>query len=429
MLPPRRWRARRSGRLDLVNRSALNERTILNDSTQRPLDGLRVIEAGQLLAGPFAGTILGYFGAEVIKVEPPGAGDPIRRWRKLRNGQSLWWSSLARNKKSVTLDLKSARGRELMRQLIETADVLVENFKPGTMEKWDLGPDEFKQKNPGLIYARISGYGQTGPSAPKPGFASVCEGFGGFRYVNGFPGESPVRPNLSMGDTLAGIHAALGILLAYINRNRAENGTGQVVDIAIFESVFNLLEGVVPEYDGAGMIREPSGSTLTGIVPSNTYRCGDGKLIVIGANTESMFKRLSKVMGQPEMGDDPRLSDNNKRVEHQEEIDGKIAAWASAHPAATALSQLDDGGVAAGPIYSVADIFEDPQYEARGLLQKVTVDGEPLTIPAILPHLAGTPGRTDWPGPRLGSHNEEIFSEVLKLSSDEQATLRDTGVI
>jgi len=232
-----------------------------------------------------------------------------------------------------------------------------------------------------------------------------------------------------MGDTLAGIHAALGILLAYINRNRAQNGTGQVVDIAIFESVFNLLEGVVPEYDGAGMIREPSGSTLTGIVPSNTYRCGDGKLIVIGANTESMFKRLSKVMGQPEMGDDPRLSDNNKRVEHQEEIDGKIAAWASSHPAATALSHLDDGGVAAGPIYSVADIFEDPQYEARGLLQKVTVDGEPLTIPAILPHLAGTPGRTDWPGPRLGSHNEEIFSEVLKLSSDEQATLRDTGVI
>ena len=395
----------------------------------RPLDGLRVIETGQLLAGPFAGTILGYFGAEVIKIEPPDKGDPIRGWRQLRNGQSLWWSSLARNKKSVTLDLKSDRGRELMSDLIRSADILVENFKPGTMEKWGLGPDEFKQSNPGLIYARISGYGQTGPSAPKPGFASVCEGFGGFRYVNGFPGQSPVRPNLSMGDTLAGIHAALGILLAYINRTRGGNGKGQVVDVAIFESVFNLLEGVVPEYDGAGIIREPSGSTLTGIVPSNTYRCGDGKLIVIGANTDSMFKRLAKVMGQSEMGDDPRLADNNKRVQHQDEIDGKIAHWVSSEASATILQQLDDAGVAAGPIYSVADIFTDPQYAARGLLQTVTVDGEPLTIPAIVPHLSETPGATVWPGPRLGSHNDEIFSELLNLSNEQQAELRASGVI
>jgi len=400
-----------------------------NHSAQRPLDGLRVIEVGQLLAGPFAGTILGYFGAEVIKVEPPGSGDPIRRWRKLKNGQSLWWSSLARNKKCVTIDLKSDRGRELMRNLVDTADVIVENFKPGTMEKWGLGPEQFKQSNPGLIYARISGYGQTGPSAPKPGFASVCEGFGGFRYVNGFPGQPPVRPNLSIGDTLAGIHAALGILLAYINRTREGNGKGQIVDVAIFEAVFNLLEAVVPEYDGAGMIREPSGSTLTGIVPSNTYRCGDGKLIVIGANTDSMFKRLSKVMGRPEMGDDPRYGGNNERVEHQEEIDGIIAAWVGSHPAATALTQLDEAGVAAGPIYSVEDIFNDPQYQARGLLQQVTVDGEPLTIPAIVPHLSETPGATDWPGPGLGSHNDEVFSKVLGLSQDEQSVLRESGVI
>lgn len=401
------------------------------DSTtaQLPLAGLRVIEVGQLLAGPWAGTILGYYGAEVIKVEPPETGDPIRRWRKLRNGQSLWWSSLARNKKCVTLDLKSARGRELMAELMNSADVLVENFKPGTMEKWGLGPDVFKQSNPGLIYARISGYGQTGPSAPKPGFASVCEGFGGFRYVNGFPGEPPVRPNLSIGDTLAGLHAAMGILLAYINRNRADGGSGQVVDVAIFESVFSLLEGVVPEFDGAGIIREPSGSTLTGIVPSNTYRCGDGKLIVIGANTDSMFKRLAKLMEQPEMGDDPRFSDNAKRVEHQEEIDGRIAAWAAARPAAVALDSLDDAGVAAGPIYNVEDIFNDPQYRARGLLQQVTVDGEPLTIPAIVPLLSETPGTTRWPGPKIGSHNDEVFSEILKLSASEQATLRDDGVI
>jgi len=397
------------------------------DSAQRPLDGLRVIEAGQLLAGPFAGTILGYYGAEVIKVEPPEAGDPIRRWRKLKNGQSLWWSSLGRNKKCVTLDLKSDRGRELMRELIDTADVIIENFKPGTMEKWGLGPDEFKQSNPGLIYARISGYGQTGPSAPKPGFASVCEGFGGFRYVNGFPNEAPVRPNLSIGDTLAGIHAALGILLAYINRTNS--GTGQIVDIAIFEAVFNLLEGVIPEYDGAGMIREPSGSTITGIVPSNTYRCEDGKLIVIGANTDSMFKRLADAMGDPVMAADARFTDNNKRVEHQDEIDGKIAAWAASLPAATALSELDAAGVAAGPIYSVKDIFEDPQYAARGLLQQVTVDGEPLTIPAIVPHLSETPGATQWPGPRVGSHNDEVFSAVLNLSADEQSALRADGVI
>ncbi|MGR9091385.1 MAG: CaiB/BaiF CoA transferase family protein [Gammaproteobacteria bacterium] len=398
-------------------------------SSQQPLAGLRVIEAGQLLAGPWAGTILGYYGAEVIKVEPPETGDPIRRWRKLKNGQSLWWSSLARNKKCVTLDLKSERGRALMADLTNSADVIVENFKPGTMEKWGLGPEAFKQSNPGLIYARISGYGQTGPSAPKPGFASVCEGFGGFRYVNGFPGEPPVRPNLSIGDTLAGIHAAMGILLAYINRNRPDGGSGQVVDVAIFESVFSLLEGVVPEFDGAGVIREPSGSTLTGIVPSNTYRCGDGKLIVIGANTDSMFKRLSKVMEQAEMGDDPRFSDNAKRVEHQEEIDGRIAAWAAARPAADALGMLDDAGVAAGPIYNVEDIFNDPQYRARGLLQQVTVDGEPLTIPAIIPRLSETPGATRWPGPKLGSHNDEVFSDILNLSTEEQAALRDDGVI
>jgi len=398
-------------------------------TAQQPLAGLRVIEVGQLLAGPWAGTILGYYGAEVIKVEPPASGDPIRRWRKLKNGQSLWWSSLARNKKCVTLDLKSARGRELMAELTNSADVLVENFKPGTMEKWGLGPEVFKESNPGLIYARISGYGQTGPSAPKPGFASVCEGFGGFRYVNGFPGEPPVRPNLSIGDTLAGLHAAMGILLAYINRNRADGGSGQVVDVAIFESVFSLLEGVVPEFDGAGIIREPSGSTLTGIVPSNTYRCGDGKLIVIGANTDSMFKRLAKLMEQPEMADDPRFADNAQRVEHQEEIDGRIAAWAAARPAAATLDLLDDAGVAAGPIYSVEDIFNDPQYRARGLLQQVTVDGEPLTIPAIIPRLSDTPGTTRWPGPKLGSHNDEVFSEILNLSASEQAALRHDGVI
>jgi crotonobetainyl-CoA:carnitine CoA-transferase CaiB-like acyl-CoA transferase len=393
----------------------------------RPLAGMRVIEIGQLLAGPFTGTILGYFGAEVIKVEPPGQGDPIRGWREVRNGTSLWWASLARNKKCVTLDLREERGRALLRRMAAKADVFIENFRPGTMEKWGLDPDALKVDNPGLIYARISGYGQTGPYAPKAGFASVCEAFGGFRYVNGFPGEPPVRPNLSIGDTLAGIHAALGVLLAYIGRQR--DGQGQVVDVAIFEAVFNLLEGVIPEYAGAGVVRQPSGSTLTGIVPSNTYRCADGRLIVIGANTNSMFKRLAEAMGQPAMAGDPRFADNAGRVTHQTEIDDAVEAWTRSQPAAAALAALDEAGVAAGPIYDARDMFADPQFRARGLFQEVTIDGEPLTIPAIVPLLARTPGRTDFPGPALGSHNDAVYREWLGLEAQELAALRDDGVI
>jgi crotonobetainyl-CoA:carnitine CoA-transferase CaiB-like acyl-CoA transferase len=393
----------------------------------RPLAGMRVIEIGQLLAGPFTGTILGYFGAEVIKVEPPGQGDPIRGWREVRNGTSLWWASLARNKKCVTLDLRDERGRALLRRMAARADVFIENFRPGTMEKWGLDPDTLKADNPGLIYARISGYGQTGPYAPKAGFASVCEAFGGFRYVNGFPGQPPVRPNLSIGDTLAGIHAALGVLLAYIGRQR--DGRGQVVDVAIFEAVFNLLEAVIPEYAGAGVVRQPSGSTLTGIVPSNTYRCADGRLIVIGANTNSMFKRLVEAMGRPQMGDDPRFRDNAGRVAHQQEIDGAVEAWTRGLPAAAALEALDEAGVAAGPIYDARDMFEDAQFRARGLFQEVTIDGEPLTIPAIVPLLSRTPGHTDFPGPALGSHNEAVYGEWLGLDGTELAGLRDEGVI
>ena len=400
----------------------------MTGNNAKPLTGVRVVEVGQLLAGPWAGTMLAYFGAEVIKIEPPEIGDPIRKWRAVKNDTSLWWSSLARNKKCVTLDLKDDKGRELLGELINKSDVLIENFKPGVMEKWGLGPEVFEQSNPGLIYARISGYGQTGPYAKKPGFASVCEGFGGFRYVNGFPGDPPVRPNLSIGDTLAGMHAAMGILLAYINRECRE-GNGQVVDVSIFESIFNLLEAVVPEYSGAGLIREPSGSTLTGIVPSNTYRCGDDKLIVIGANTESMFKRLSEAMNDPAMGEDPKYQGNANRVEHQAEIDAKVAAWTKTLSSSEALAILDDAGVAAGPIYSVADMFEDPQYKARGLLQEVTINGEPLHIPAILPRLAETPGETEWPGPAVGSHNAEVYGEILGLSDEQTRSLRDAGVI
>lgn len=399
------------------------------ENVRRPLDGVRVIEVGQLLAGPFAATILGYYGAEVIKVEPPEGGDPIRRWRVVKNDTSLWWYSLARNKKCVTLDLRVEEGRKVLRQLVDKADVFIENFRPGTMEKWGLGPDEVKQTNPGLIYARISGYGQTGPYAPRPGFASVCEGFGGFRYVNGFPGEPSVRPNLSIGDTLAGLHAALGILLAYIGRDKSRHGEGQVVDVAIFEAIYNLMESVVPEYDGAGVVREPSGSTLTGIVPSNIYPTRDGKTIIIGANTNPMFQRLCELMGKPAMAQDPRYRENMNRVEHQAELDGLIAQWTGSLDMAEVLALLEKGGVAAGPIYSVADMFNDPQYHARGLFETVTIDGEPLKIPAIVPHLAATPGRTDWPGEPLGAHNDEIYRELLGLSEDAVAALKQGGVI
>ena len=395
----------------------------------RPLEGLRVIEVGQLLAGPFAATILGYYGAEVIKVEPPDGGDPIRRWRIVKNETSLWWYSIARNKKCVTLDLRERRGRDILRTLVNQSDVLIENFRPGTMEKWELGPAEFKQSNPGLIYSRVSGYGQTGPYAPRPGFASVCEGFGGFRYVNGFPGQPSVRPNLSIGDTLAGVHAAFGILLAYIARGRVTHGAGQVVDVAIFESIYNLMEGVVPEYDGAGIIREASGSTLTGIVPSNIYPTQDGKTIIIGANTNSMFQRLCELMGEAGMAHDPRYKENNNRVEHQTELDGLIGRWTGAMTASEVLAKLEAAGVAAGPIYSVADMVADPQYQARGLFEEVMVDGETLKIPAIIPRLTDTPGRTDWPGAMLGAHNDEVDLGLLGMSAGELAELKAAGVV
>lgn len=395
----------------------------------RPLDGVRVLELGQLLAGPFAGSVLGYFGAEVIKVEPPGKGDPLRGWRILEQGTSLWWRSLGRNKKCITLNLYHEKGRQLARQLADRADVLLENFRPGTMEKWDLGPDELHTTNPGLIYARIAGYGQTGPYAARPGFASVCEGIGGFRYLNGFPGGPPVRPNLSIGDTLAGLHAVVGILLAYIQRQRPASGQGQVVDVAIYEAVFNLLEAVVPEYDGAGVIREPSGSALTGIVPTNTYLCRDGTYVIIGGNADSIFQRLMRTAGRPDMADDARFATNAGRVAHAPEIDAAISAWTATLDAAEVLRQLEAAAVPAGPIYSVADMMRDPHFHARGLFQEVTVNGKPLKIPAIPPRLSVTPGGTDWPGPEVGAHNREILGGLLGLADAELETLRSAGVI
>lgn len=396
----------------------------------RPLDGIRVLELGQLLAGPFAGSMLGYYGAEVIKVEPPGTGDPLRRWRVLdEDGTSFWWRSLARNKKCVTANLRIDAGRDLVRRLARECDVLVENFRPGVMEQWGLGPADLQADNPGLIYARISGYGQDGPYASKAGFASVCEGFGGFRYVNGQPGEAPVRPNLSIGDTLAGLHTMIGVLMAVVQRGKDPAGRGQVIDTALYEAVFNLLEGVVPEYDGAGVIREPSGSTITGIVPTNTYRCADGKFIIIGANGDSIFKRLCEAMARPDMAADERFADNAGRVVHEREIDAVIEGWTHSLDSADALALLEAARVPSGPIYSVADMLGDPHFIARGLFEEVEVDGRPLKIPAMVPKLSATPGRTDWPGPAVGAYNEEIYRDLLGLGEAELARLRDAGVI
>jgi crotonobetainyl-CoA:carnitine CoA-transferase CaiB-like acyl-CoA transferase len=392
-----------------------------------PLSGYRVIELGQLLAGPFAGCILGYFGAEVIKIESPDGGDPIRRWREIKDGTSLWWYSLARNKKSVTINLKSEKGVAMVKQLINAADVVIENFRPGVVEAWGLGPDEFKQSNPRLVYARISGYGQNGPYSAKPGFASVCEGMSGFRYVNGQPGEAPVRPNLSIGDSISGIHAALGICMALLEQK--QSGSGQVVDVALYESMFNLMEAVIPEYDGAAVVREPSGSTVTGIVPTNTYRCRDGKYVVIGGNGDSIFQRLMVAVGRPEMAQDPRLASNPGRVKHEAEIDRVLSDWCQQKESADLLDLLDQSRVPAGPIYNVEDMVNDAHFNARGLFEEVEINGAPLKIPAIMPKLEKTPGSTQWPGPRLGSHNQEVLGELLGITVDEMEGLAQDGVI
>jgi len=395
----------------------------------RPLDGVRVIEVGQLLAGPFAGTMLAYFGAEVIKVEPPGAGDPIRGWRELDDsGTAYWWRSLGRNKKSVTANLRTDAGRKIVRQLMLGADVVIENFKPGSMEKWGLGPAQMEAANPKLIFARISGYGQNGPNASKPGYASVTEAFSGFRYLNGFPGDVPARPNLSLGDTVAGIHAVIGILLALLERKQARGIQGQVVDVALYEAMFNLMEGVVSEYDGAKAIREPAGSTITGIVPTNTYLCADNKHVVIGANGDSIFVRMMRAMDHEDIAVNQKYSDNPGRVAHQEFIDGTIAVWTKARTSTEVIRILEAAQVPVGPIYNIADMMADPHYQARELFEELPTDQGPLKVPAILPKLSHTPGRSDWAGGPVGSHTQEVLKQI-GYSDDQLSALKKQGDI
>ena len=397
----------------------------MGEKVNKPLQGLRVIELGQLLAGPFAGCMLGYFGAEVIKVEPPG-GDPIRNWREVKDGTSLWWRSLGRNKKCISLDLKTPEGRDLVKQLLKSADIVVENFRPGVLEGWGLDPESLRADNPDLIYARISGYGQTGPYAEKAGFASACEAISGFRYVNGYPDQAPVRPNLSLGDTISGLHAVLGILMALRSRDRGDGG--QVVDVALYESMFNLLEAVVPEYDGADVVRQPSGTTVTGIVPTNTYRCADDKYLVIGGNGDSIFARLMTAVGREDMAENSQYASNAQRVVHEAEIDQVLTDWCAGQSLAGAMEILEQHRVPCGPVYNVADMMVDKHFKQRGLFEQVEINGQPLKIPAIMPKLANTPGNTDWPGPEIASHTDEIL-QGLGLDSEQIADLKNSGVV
>lgn len=405
-------------------------------SAAGPLAGLRVLELGQLIAGPFAGRMMADFGADVIKVEPPAragaeGGDPLRKWRKLHpddpSGTSLWWSVQARNKRSVTVDLKAKSGQQIVRELAARADIVVENFRPGALEKWGLDYEQLSAANPGLILVRLSGYGQTGPYRDRPGFGAIAESMGGMRYVTGFPDRPPVRMNLSIGDSLAALHAVIGALMAL--HHRRETGKGQVVDVALYEAVFNMMESTLPEFDRYGIVRERTGTNLTGIVPSNTYPTADGRHIVIGGNGDSIFKRLMRAIGRDDLADDPALANNAGRAARAQEIDDAIAAWTSAHSLDDGLAVMEAADVPSGRIYSAADMVSDPQYLARGMIERATLaDGTPLAMPAAVPKLSDTPGATRWPGPRLGEHTDAVLAE-LGYDAARIAALREDGVI
>ena len=393
-----------------------------------PLQGVRVIELGTLIAGPFCARLLAEFGAEVIKIEPPGGGDPLRKWRKLHDGTSLWWYAQARNKKSVTLDLKHREAQEIVRQLARGADVVVENFRPGALEKWGLGWNELSRINPRLIMIRLSGFGQTGPYRDRPGFGAIAESMGGLRYVTGHPDRPPVRVGVSIGDSIAALHGVIGALMALHHRN-VNGGRGQFVDVALYEAVFNMMESVLPEYDMFGYVRERSGASLPGIVPSNTYVTRDGKYVVIGANADSIFKRMMNAIGRSDLADDPALAHNDGRVARTEEIEKVIGDWVAGHDLERVLEVLEKADVPSGKIYDIADIARDAHYAAREMIGSYRLkDGRSLKLPGIVPKLSETPGETKWVGPALGEHTAEVLS-ALGYSAEQQRELKKRGVI
>jgi len=381
-----------------------------------------------LIAGPFAGRILAEFGADVIKVEPPASGDPLRNWRKLHQGTSLWWLAQARNKRSVAADLKTKEGQEIVCALSRRADVVIENFRPGTLEKWGLGYEELSRDNPGLVLVRLSGYGQTGPYRDRPGFGAIGEAMGGLRYLTGHPDRPPARTGVSLGDSLAALYGVIGALIA-LQQRQTNGGKGQIVDVALYEAVFSMLESTLPEYAMTGYVRERSGGALPGITPSNTYRCKDGAWVVIGGNADSIFRRLMRVIGRDDLASDPSLADNAGRTARAADLDAAIEAWTSGLPLHEVLAKLQAAEVPGGRIYSVADIVQDAHYRAREMIEKARLPGgEEVLLPGIVPKLSATPGETRWLGPRLGEHTAEVLRE-LGYDEGRQRELRAKGVI
>ena len=392
-----------------------------------PLKGITVLELGSLIAGPFCAKTLGDFGAEVIKIEPPGEGDALRKWRRMRNGTSLWWHVQSRNKKSVTCDLRRAEGQEIVRRLARRSHIVIENFRPGALEKWQLGWETLSRENPKLVLVRISGYGQSGPYRERPGFAAIAEALGGLRYVTGFPDRPPARANLSLGDTLAALHGVIGALLAL--HHVSSGGEGQVIDVALYESVFNCMESLLPEYAAQRYVRERSGSALPGIAPSNLYPCRGGEYVLIAGNADSLYCRLMSAIGREDLRDDPALARNDGRAAQMERIDAAIAAWSRSRTQAEVLAAMEAAEVPAGRIYSAADIAADPHYAARGMLQKITAaDGEPLTVPGVIPVLSATPGAIRSKAPKLGEHTEEVLRDI-GYSGAEIAKLKESRIL
>jgi formyl-CoA transferase len=376
-----------------------------------PLEGIRVIELGSLIAGPYAGVLFAQFGADVIKIEPPAIGDPLRKWRKMDGDTSLWWYSQSRNKQSLTLNLKDPDAQEVLKRLVSDADVLIENFRPGTLEKWNLGWDALSKVNPRLVMLRVSGYGQSGPQAGKPGFAAIAEAIGGLRYLIGYPDRAPVRTGVSIGDTLASLYGVVGSLMAL--RHAEATGEGQVVDVSLVESVLAVTESLIPEYGADGTIRERTGSSLPGIAPSNTYTTRDGRYLVLAANGDSIFNRLMQAIGRPDIADDPQFKHNDGRAKASDELDAILGAWSSSVTLTEALDILEAAEVPASGINSVAEVFEDEQIQARGSIERHALEsGLNLCMPAAVPKLTKTPGRTRWLGPKLGEHNESILESL-----------------
>jgi len=395
--------------------------------TPSALQGVRVIEMGQLIAGPFAGKTLGEFGADVIKIEAPGAGDPLRNWRLIQKGTSVWWQVQSRNKRSIALDLRSREGQDIARQLIAEADVLIENFRPGTLEAWGMGWEALQKLNPGLVMLRISGYGQTGPYRDMPGFGVVGEAMGGLRHLTAEPGRVPVRVGVSIGDTLAALHGALGVMMALYHR-KVNGGAGQVIDVALHEAVFNVMESLIPEYSAFGAVREAAGSALPGIAPSNAYLCRDGYVLVAG-NGDSIFKRLMETIGRPDLGNAPDLANNAGRVQRVAEIDAAIGAWTQTRSIQEVLDALNAARVPVGRVYTAKDIFDDPHYKARDMiLTQHTRDGDDIAVPGIVPKLSATPGTLRSSAPHLGDDTDNVLQQ-MGLQPDQIATLRSKGIV